>query len=329
MPRPFLLRLLPEPLVQRLKGLLAPYVDAALEEYLPPFSERNALPGLLSGAIDGKHIPMSPTKANCIVAAPPAGGPVWADGFAPPPRSLWYEYCDTLDRFMEIGRHNAGTMRAILTRGGGDIGRGDRVLDFGCGAGPVIRCLKEIALEGEVWGVDVSVEHVTWCQQHLSPPFRFAVTTLLPHLPFEDRYFDLVYAGSVFSHISEMADAWLLELSRVIRPGGRLYVTLVTKQSLHDYLEKWPSLGFSREARAAFTPEELSSNFDMLVIRRTPWQHAVFDLEFFRRKCDGMFNVVSVTPNAYSFQWALLLERKVGRRRGDARAASTEQGERA
>ena len=44
--------------------------------------------------------------------------------------------------------------------------------------------------------------------------------TLLPHLPLEDRSVDAIYAGSVFTHIAELEEAWLLELRRVLVPGG-------------------------------------------------------------------------------------------------------------
>jgi ubiquinone/menaquinone biosynthesis C-methylase UbiE len=48
------------------------------------------------------------------------------------------------------------------------------------------------------------------------------VNTILPHLPFEDRSFDVVYAGSVFTHIDDLAQTWFLELRRVLHAGGML-----------------------------------------------------------------------------------------------------------
>jgi ubiquinone/menaquinone biosynthesis C-methylase UbiE len=64
-----------------------------------------------------------------------------------------------------------------------------------------------------------------WANRHLRPPFRFVTPTTLPHLPFADGYFQMIYAGSVFTHIADLADAWLLELRRVLAPGGRAYLT--------------------------------------------------------------------------------------------------------
>jgi len=47
------------------------------------------------------------------------------------------------------------------------------------------------------------------------------------HLPFEDSSFDLVYCGSVFTHVSDLADAWFLELRRS-------YERAVMHTSIHD-----------------------------------------------------------------------------------------------
>jgi len=44
-------------------------------------------------------------------------------------------------------------------------------------------------------------------------------------LPIESNYFDLIYAISVFTHITTTWKPWLLELRRVLKPGGILLST--------------------------------------------------------------------------------------------------------
>src|SRR5688572_19237180 len=100
------------------------------------------------------------------------------------------------------------------------------ILEFGCGEGRLIRWLEHLAGERESWGTDIDAGLIVWCKQNLSPPFRFITTTTVPHLPFEDRHFGFIYAGSVFTHIDDMADTWFAELRRVLRPGGKLFVTV-------------------------------------------------------------------------------------------------------
>jgi SAM-dependent methyltransferase len=63
---------------------------------------------------------------------------------------------------------------------------------------------------------------VRWCQQNL--PFLHTVKNELePPLPYADERFDLIYAYSVFTHLTEpLQHPWMEELMRVLEPGGRI-----------------------------------------------------------------------------------------------------------
>ncbi len=326
---PLLTRLTPRWLRDRLRQSVREHARSLVSLAIEPSSQdsdprlsctlENRIAHLAS--VDGKHLPIDPGADSYILPMAERSDPASPDGLPIPPKHLWWDYADTTERYLEIGRMNIEKMRSILSTGGTAGGRddmrpGDRILDFGCAAGPQIRRLREFAEKGEVWGVDISAPHVTWCMMHLPTCFRFAVTTASPHLPFEDRYFDLVYCGSVFSHISEMADAWLLELGRILRPGGRLYLTMNSKRSMHLYLRRWPQIEFSRMVRKAMPEKEpWTSDFACAVVGRSVWQHSVYNLKIFERKCEqANFRVVSVNHDAYSFQTALLLERLDTRR---------------
>jgi SAM-dependent methyltransferase len=102
-----------------------------------------------------------------------------------------------------------------------------RVLDFGCGSGRVLRHFLQEARRGEFWGCDIDAPSVAWVQANLSPPLRAFVNDPAPPLPLDTETFDLVYATSVFTHIGAGWSAWLLELHRVLRPGGTLVASFL------------------------------------------------------------------------------------------------------
>jgi SAM-dependent methyltransferase len=104
---------------------------------------------------------------------------------------------------------------------------GARILDFGCGSGRVLRHFAPEAESGEAWGCDIDAASIEWATANLTPPLRFVGCDEVPPLPFADEYFDLIYAISVFTHLTDSWSAWLLELRRILRPGGMLVVSFL------------------------------------------------------------------------------------------------------
>lgn len=100
---------------------------------------------------------------------------------------------------------------------------GERVLDFGCSSGRVIRNLKATHPGIEAEGCDPREASIAFIREHV-PEVRWFVSRETPPLPgVEDDRYDLVFAISVWSHFSERAAlAWFSEMARVMRPGGDL-----------------------------------------------------------------------------------------------------------
>jgi SAM-dependent methyltransferase len=99
------------------------------------------------------------------------------------------------------------------------------MLDFGCGCGRILRhweCLSAI----EIHAADQNEELAGWCDRNL-PFVSVSRSSPLPPLPYQHDAFDVVYAVSVFTHLTEQVQLlWLAELARIIRPGGLLLLTV-------------------------------------------------------------------------------------------------------
>ena len=225
-----------------------------------------------------------------------------------PPRALWTVNVD----YLEHGADQVQLMFETLTRAGPAIESVDAVLEFGCGAGRLLRHLADHAREHQVWGVDIDAERIAWAQQHLSPPFRFAACSTAAHLPFEDRTFSLVYAGSVFTHISELADSWLLELLRTTRPGGYLFLTIQDKSWIdatrareqHDWLTD-----FLDEAEPLL--RRLGRDASVISLARG-WPDAmvIHDRDSLVRSWGRYAEVVTVVDRAFDAQTAVILRKR-------------------
>ena len=115
---------------------------------------------------------------------------------------------------------------------------GKRVLDFGSGAGRTLRHFAAEAETAEFWGCDIDGPSIEWMQESLCPLFDAWQTIAVPPLALEHGSFDLIYAVSVFTHLTDNSTPWLLELHRMLKPDGLLIVT---------FMGRWTSEWFAKE----------------------------------------------------------------------------------
>jgi SAM-dependent methyltransferase len=118
-----------------------------------------------------------------------------------------------------------------------------RVLDFGCSSGRVVRVLGAYRPDLEWLGCDPNADAIAWASEHL-PMARFVVSPTVPPLELGDGSIDRAYAISIWSHFSRSAAlAWLVEMHRVVKPGGALLLTThgldtVAYQLRHDLMTR-------------------------------------------------------------------------------------------
>lgn len=117
---------------------------------------------------------------------------------------------------------NAYYERPAMLELAGDV-RGLRVLDAGCGSGPLTAEL--LARGAEVTGLDGSPAMIELARERLGDGVPLHVGDLAAPLPFADDAFDLVTASLVLHYLEDWS-APLAELRRVLAPGGRLLVSV-------------------------------------------------------------------------------------------------------
>jgi SAM-dependent methyltransferase len=230
----------------------------------------------------------------------------------PHDESLLHGY--TVADWLTSGKENFDTMMRILNSTQFSIQQDNRILDFGCSTGRLIRWFAGLAEETEIWGVDINARHIVWCQENLTPPFNFATVTIEPHLPFKDEYFDLIYCGSVFTHIDDLAYAWLLELKRIMRPGGMAYITVHDKHTADLIMNHLDRVPYWREFRNFLLSVDSNRELEKLdyymycVAPGGPDSQVFYDIGHLRRHWGRILKIISVTQEAYGGQTAVLME---------------------
>jgi SAM-dependent methyltransferase len=104
----------------------------------------------------------------------------------------------------------------------GDVA-GRRILDAGCGSGPLFAALRERG--AIVTGIDKSAGMLELARRRLGDDADLQLADLGSTLPFPDDMFDDVAASLVLHYLQDWGPA-LAELRRVLKPGGRLIVSV-------------------------------------------------------------------------------------------------------
>lgn len=114
-----------------------------------------------------------------------------------------------------------------------------KLLDFGCGWGRYTRLFWNDIDEAGLYGVDTDPDIIA-VSRALGNPGKY--DRIDPHgkLPYEDGFFDVITAYSVFSHLPEkVATHWMAELARVSKSGCVLAYTTEPRRFL-DFIADIP-----------------------------------------------------------------------------------------
>jgi SAM-dependent methyltransferase len=161
------------------------------------------------------------------------------DGLPIPPSDLIFLVAGTADIswFLKGGSLAAESITDAMRQSGAPVEKLGSILDFGCGCGRVLRHWHSLP-DTRVCGVDYNPSLVAWCKANL-PFAEVRINQLAPPLPYDDNEFDLVYALSVFTHLTEdLQSAWIKELSRVVKPGGFLVISTHGQRYMHRLNEQ-------------------------------------------------------------------------------------------
>ena len=121
------------------------------------------------------------------------------------------------------------------------IARGT-LLDFGCATGRFLRHAQAQTKIGfaEVVGCDINRSHVDWIAKYLPADIKIFQNTSIPTLPLPDASVDVVTAFSVFTHIECFDTTWLMELRRILKPGGIVWLTIHGPRTWREIKPSWP-----------------------------------------------------------------------------------------
>ena len=178
-----------------------------------------------------------------------------------------------------------------------------RILDYGCGYGRVMAELSDHGFS-DVSGVDLSPTLIERGRE-LRPDLRFEVLDSPPELTCTSATFDVVLLFAVLTCIPDdgAQQALVAELSRVLAPGGLLYVSDLVLQDDKRNLDR-----YAAHAQQFGTPYGVFATDDGAVCRHHDTAHLRSLLPDFDMVEQHQIEVA--TMNGHRSQAVQLLSRK-------------------
>ena len=135
---------------------------------------------------------------------------------------------DVMNDLMSVGMHRAWKAYTVLVA---NVKSGQRVLDIAGGTGDLaLAFASKVGAAGQVVHTDINEAMLREGRNRLLDA-GVSLPTLAcdaEHLPFADGYFDLVTVAFGLRNMTHK-DAALLEMNRVLKPGGKLLVLEFSK----------------------------------------------------------------------------------------------------
>lgn len=149
-----------------------------------------------------------------------------------------------------------------------DLKKTDRLLDCGCGPGSISCDFAAILSSGSVYGIDREQSQVDIAIERSSSRKLSNVTfqaSSVYELPFQDEYFDVVFAHAIFEHIAS-PDTAFAEMRRVLKPGG---ITAIRSPDWGGFLVGPETPGLENAIRA-YADLQNANGGDIYVGRKLP-----------------------------------------------------------
>lgn len=196
-------------------------------------------------------------------------------------------------------------------RAGGPPGR--TFLDFASSSGRVLRHFLAHEPTTTAIGTDIYANYIQWMRKYLPERGLYFQNTAVPHLPMEDASVDVIYGGSIFSHLDEFEEAWLLELRRILKPGGVAFVTIMSDRVWDGLNPAHPVVAHLTQNEhtsllngvAAVGPEFFTGKMpdERVVLRHvyapTMNVHVFLSVPYIRRRWAQIMSVIDVIPEAH------------------------------
>ncbi len=152
--------------------------------------------------------------------------------------------------------------------------KAESILDVGCGRGFYLKLLSIFPFVKKLTGVEIRADYADKARELTKDDNRIAIVEgSIYELPFKNNSFDLIICSEVLEHL-ENDMSGLVELNRVLKPGGKIIITvpnknfpflwdplnaLLAKFGRHISKDIWWLAGIWADHERLYSPDEIET----------------------------------------------------------------------
>ena len=187
-------------------------------------------------------------------------------------------------------------------------------LDLGCASGRVLRHFSINSNTQRIIGCDINRRHVDWIATYLPRNIEVFQNTSIPTLQIEDSSVDLISCFSVFTHIENFDLTWIMEIKRVLKPGGITWITFLSERHWMDVKDDMPRYkNWHRHPEFAARRRDGEMQFNRLVFRqrhdRSYSSIVFYDTDFLRSRWGRVLDVLEVRQTFSTTQDVMIMRK--------------------
>ena len=210
----------------------------------------------------------------------------------------------TIDEFIQGGEQTVEDIEDALASVNCSMGTISTFFDFGCGCGRLLLTASQRWVNVSLYGCDVDHRGIQWCRNNLDS-VELIVNEPLPPLPYNNDMFDVIWCGSVFTHLDENhQDLWLNELKRIMKTGG---ILLASVHGPHCWRKRLPPWTLRKLQKNGFIFAATKADSDI----HPDWYQVAWHTENYIRSHWAMFfEICSYIPRGFNDFQDLVVAKK-------------------
>jgi demethylmenaquinone methyltransferase/2-methoxy-6-polyprenyl-1,4-benzoquinol methylase len=143
---------------------------------------------------------------------------------------------DRVNKVISLGQIDRWRHRLVATM---EIGKGESILDLGCGTGKLTRLIAYRICEGSILGIDLTPEMIDIAKRRLPEKYEDLVEFSLgagENLEVRSNCFDVVTSAFTLRNVDNLSKV-ISEMRRVVKPGGKIYSLELAKPTIPGFRE--------------------------------------------------------------------------------------------